>query len=256
MGSSASSQKPDNIQCLSDLTGGTLVPVEGPDSPLFALEINPEKAREEFRSTSQKTGGNGIKDFMDGMGLGMIVEQKNVQELHKASTDEGPKSIKDDAIFHTFGPERRGSVRGLGFGALPSKVDAQVHQNEHVRKLESGYQSLPKKLQSTPHDNLPTSVNEVGSVTESIEAMKLSKRGGSSIANLPTGLDMVLKNVEWPEQFAFKEVDFQCADEPDDSNVLVSLACGSLSDIASSTGWHFSSNPIWFSVSSCESVLF
>ncbi|KAL7185102.1 hypothetical protein ACSBR2_027103 [Camellia fascicularis] len=61
---------------------------------------------------------------------------KNVQELHKASTDEGPKSIKDDAIFHTFGPECRGSVRGLGFGALPSKVDAQVHQNEHVRKLE------------------------------------------------------------------------------------------------------------------------
>ncbi|CAL5348258.1 unnamed protein product [Camellia sinensis] len=49
-------------------------------------------------------------------------------------------------------------------------------------------------LQSTPHDNLPTSVNEVGSVTESIEAMKLSKRGGSSIANLPTGLDMDQSN--------------------------------------------------------------
>ncbi|KAL7196115.1 hypothetical protein ACSBR1_036187 [Camellia fascicularis] len=44
-------------------------------------------------------------------------------------------------------------------------------------------------LQSTPYDNLPTSVNEVGSVTESIEAMKLSKRAGSSIANLLTGLD-------------------------------------------------------------------
>ncbi|KAI7991792.1 ATPase ARSA1 [Camellia lanceoleosa] len=64
-----------------DLTGGTLVPVEGPDSPLFALEINPEKAREEFRSTSQKTGGNGIKDFMDGMGLGMIVEHGHTLRL-------------------------------------------------------------------------------------------------------------------------------------------------------------------------------
>lgn len=29
---------------------------------------------------------------------------KKVQELHKASIDECPKSIKDDAIFHTFGP--------------------------------------------------------------------------------------------------------------------------------------------------------
>ncbi|CAL5434684.1 unnamed protein product [Camellia sinensis] len=45
----------------------------------------------------------------------------------------------------------------------------------------------------------------------------------------------VLKNVEWPKQFPFKEVDFQRADEPDDSNVLVSLACGSLSGITSST---------------------
>ncbi|KAI4346311.1 hypothetical protein L6164_007224 [Bauhinia variegata] len=37
-----------------DLSGGTLVPVEGPDYPLFALEINPEKAREEFRTAIKK----------------------------------------------------------------------------------------------------------------------------------------------------------------------------------------------------------
>ncbi|KAI7994793.1 E3 ubiquitin-protein ligase BRE1-like 1 [Camellia lanceoleosa] len=35
-------------------------------------------------------------------------------------------------------------------------------------------------------------VNEVGSVTKSIEAMKISKRVGSSIADFPTGLDMVV----------------------------------------------------------------
>ncbi|KAJ0102846.1 hypothetical protein Patl1_06062 [Pistacia atlantica] len=58
-----------------DLTGGQLVPVDGPDCPLFALEINPEKAREEFRSVTQKDGGTGVKDLMDGMGLGMLVEQ-------------------------------------------------------------------------------------------------------------------------------------------------------------------------------------
>ncbi|KAF6167791.1 hypothetical protein GIB67_027569 [Kingdonia uniflora] len=58
-----------------DLTGGALVPVEGVDSPLFALEINPEKARDEFRSASQSNGGTGVKDLMDSMGLGMLVEQ-------------------------------------------------------------------------------------------------------------------------------------------------------------------------------------
>ncbi|CAI0397919.1 unnamed protein product [Linum tenue] len=57
-----------------DLTGGTLVPVQGVDSPLFALELNPEKAKEEFRK-SQKAGNDGVKDLMDGMGLGMLSDQ-------------------------------------------------------------------------------------------------------------------------------------------------------------------------------------
>ncbi|KAL7227202.1 hypothetical protein ACSBR1_022126 [Camellia fascicularis] len=134
-------------------------------------------------------GLKGIRGRKEGKSMNEVLDAtvKNVQELHKASTDEGPKSIKDDAIFHTFGPERRGSVRGLGFGALPSKVDAQVHQNEHVRKLESKVLDLEQQLdeiramlikerrqndgtnpfqrssdllQSTPHDNLPTSASE------------------------------------------------------------------------------------------------
>ncbi|XP_022139276.1 ATPase ASNA1 homolog isoform X2 [Momordica charantia] len=79
-----------------DLTGGTLVPVEGPDSPLFALEINPEKAREEFRSTAQNNGGTGIKDFMDGMGLGMLVEQ--LGELKLGELLDTPPPGLDEAI--------------------------------------------------------------------------------------------------------------------------------------------------------------
>ncbi|XP_028078144.1 uncharacterized protein LOC114280032 [Camellia sinensis] len=57
-----------------------------------------------------------------------------VQELHKPFTEEGSMSIKDDAIVQAFGPERRGSIRGLGFGALPSKVDA-AYQNQNMRQL-------------------------------------------------------------------------------------------------------------------------
>ncbi|XP_072995230.1 ATPase GET3B-like [Typha latifolia] len=79
-----------------DLTGGTLVPVDGPDSPLFALEINPEKAREEFRSASQKSGGTGVKDFMDSMGLGMLVEQ--LGELKLGELLDTPPPGLDEAI--------------------------------------------------------------------------------------------------------------------------------------------------------------
>ncbi|KAJ4885901.1 P-loop containing nucleoside triphosphate hydrolases superfamily protein [Raphanus sativus] len=79
-----------------DLTGGMLVPVEGPESPLFALEINPEKAREEFRSASQADGGTGVKDFMDGMGLGMLVEQ--LGELKLGELLDTPPPGLDEAI--------------------------------------------------------------------------------------------------------------------------------------------------------------
>ncbi|XP_004307371.1 PREDICTED: ATPase GET3 [Fragaria vesca subsp. vesca] len=79
-----------------DLTGGTLVPVDGPDAPLFALEINPEKAREEFKTASQKNGGTGVKDFMDGMGLGMLAEQ--LGELKLGELLDTPPPGLDEAI--------------------------------------------------------------------------------------------------------------------------------------------------------------
>ena len=43
----------------------------------FAIlaQINPEKSREEFRTINQKNGGTGVKDFMDGMGLGILADQ-------------------------------------------------------------------------------------------------------------------------------------------------------------------------------------
>ncbi|CAL5331976.1 unnamed protein product [Camellia sinensis] len=54
-------------------------------------------------------------------------------------------SIKDDAIVQAFGLERRGSVRGLGFGALPSKVDA-AYQNQNVRQLNEKLLLLEQEL--------------------------------------------------------------------------------------------------------------
>ncbi|KAB2031561.1 hypothetical protein ES319_D05G312200v1 [Gossypium barbadense] len=79
-----------------DLTGGMLVPVEGPDFPLFALEINPDKAREEFRDATKNNGGTGVKEFMDGMGLGILVEQ--LGELKLGELLDTPPPGLDEAI--------------------------------------------------------------------------------------------------------------------------------------------------------------
>ncbi|PWA63355.1 Anion-transporting ATPase-like domain-containing protein [Artemisia annua] len=79
-----------------DLTGGTLVPIQGLDSPLFALEINPEKTKEDFRNASQNNGGAGVKDMMDSMGLGMIADQ--LGDLKLAELLDAPPPGLDEAI--------------------------------------------------------------------------------------------------------------------------------------------------------------
>ncbi|KAE8729483.1 hypothetical protein F3Y22_tig00003715pilonHSYRG00263 [Hibiscus syriacus] len=58
-----------------DLAGWNLVTIDGLNSPLLALQITPDKAKEEFQSASQKNGGSAVKDFMNNMGLGMLADQ-------------------------------------------------------------------------------------------------------------------------------------------------------------------------------------
>jgi uncharacterized coiled-coil protein SlyX len=48
-----------------------------------------------------------------------------------------PCSIKNDVVAKVLGPDRRGRVRGYGFGALPSKVDFQSHVSSKVTILEN-----------------------------------------------------------------------------------------------------------------------
>ncbi|KAL7255110.1 hypothetical protein ACSBR1_009304 [Camellia fascicularis] len=64
--------------------------------------------------------------FMSSLNVQIVT----VQELHKPSTEEGPTSIKDNAIVHAFGPKRRGRVRGLAFvfaDAIGSTVAWPTH---------------------------------------------------------------------------------------------------------------------------------
>uniref|UniRef100_M4DUP0 ArsA/GET3 Anion-transporting ATPase-like domain-containing protein n=1 Tax=Brassica campestris TaxID=3711 RepID=M4DUP0_BRACM len=53
-----------------DLSGGVLKSVQGVDSPLLALEITPERMKEEIKS--QAGGDKSVKNMMDSMGLGMF----------------------------------------------------------------------------------------------------------------------------------------------------------------------------------------
>ncbi|THG17544.1 hypothetical protein TEA_011456 [Camellia sinensis var. sinensis] len=121
----------------------------------------------------------------------------------------GSRLINPGCIFQEVKVEHHHPYQELMFGlkgiqtrkegkSMNEVLDATVGSNPSQRSSDL--------LQSTPHDNLPTLVNEVGSVTESIEAMKLSKRAGSSIANLPTGLDMEEEIFRQKQQKAKAEI--------------------------------------------------
>lgn len=58
--------------------------------------------------------------------------------MYKAEQVPSQKcSLKDDAVAKVIGPDPRGRVRGLGFGAVPSKADYQTNVGNKVTKLEN-----------------------------------------------------------------------------------------------------------------------
>ncbi|XP_004506046.1 ATPase GET3B-like [Cicer arietinum] len=81
-----------------DLTGGNLVPVEGVNSPLYALEINPEKSMDEFRAAGQKYGGGGVKSLMESMGLGAVANQLGDLKLEELLNTPPPGTDEIIAI--------------------------------------------------------------------------------------------------------------------------------------------------------------
>jgi arsenite-transporting ATPase len=60
------------------------------------MEIDPEQAREEFRGKAGQDGGKGVKDFMEGMGLGGWVEQ--LGELKLGELLDTPPPGLDEAV--------------------------------------------------------------------------------------------------------------------------------------------------------------
>ncbi|PSS33415.1 Arsenical pump-driving ATPase [Actinidia chinensis var. chinensis] len=93
-------------------------------------QINPEKAREEFRSASQKNGGTGIKDFMDGMGLGMIVDQ--LGELKLGELLDTPPPGLDEAIAISKLKQKIASATS----AIKSVFGQEGTQQDAADKLE------------------------------------------------------------------------------------------------------------------------
>eukprot|EP00898_Chlorokybus_atmophyticus_P003289 jgi/Chlat1/3961/Chrsp26S08870 len=82
----------------NDVSGGKPVPLEGTDLPVWALEVDPDLAKEEFRTMTGAgpNAGKGVSDFMDGMGLGGLAAQ--LGDLKLGELLDTPPPGLDEAV--------------------------------------------------------------------------------------------------------------------------------------------------------------
>ncbi|KAL2471433.1 Transposase 23 domain-containing protein [Abeliophyllum distichum] len=79
----------------------------------------------------------------------MAHDMKKIEDCAQLISGTSAKdSIRNDVIARVLGSECCGRVRGLGFGATPSKVDAQIQSNGRVRELESQLQTQSERMEA------------------------------------------------------------------------------------------------------------
>ena len=76
-----------------------------------------------------------------------IFQRQVRQKMAEQGTSQTRSSLKDDAISQVLGPDRRGRVRGFGFGAVPSKIDGQTHASKRIKMLETALLANSQELQ-------------------------------------------------------------------------------------------------------------
>ena len=88
-----------------DVTGGVPVCVDGTDAQLYAMEVDPNQAKEEFAAFAKQTDmSQGAKDFMGSVGLGGLADQLGDLKLGElldtppAGARRGDRDIQGGAV--------------------------------------------------------------------------------------------------------------------------------------------------------------
>ena len=80
-----------------DVTGGLPVAVDGTDGMLYAMEVDPDQAKEEFAAFARQNDvSSGAKDFMSSVGLGGLADQ--LGDLKLGELLDTPPPGLDEAI--------------------------------------------------------------------------------------------------------------------------------------------------------------
>lgn len=72
--------------------------------------------------------------------------QRKIQEHTQTSTAHATTSLRDNAVAHVLNLECPVRVRGLGFGATPSKVDACKHYSRTMTEMRAKLHNLTQQV--------------------------------------------------------------------------------------------------------------
>ncbi len=143
-----------------DLSGGEPVLLAGTDLPLWGMEIDPEKAREEFKVYAGGKGKQEAAEFAGGFGLSNIVEQ--LADLRLGEILDTPPPGFDEAVaiskvvafvqderyarFSRIVFDTAPTGHTLRFLAVPNFVDASLGKIIRLRQKLAGASSAIRGL--------------------------------------------------------------------------------------------------------------
>ncbi|KAL5864762.1 hypothetical protein ACOSQ3_002276 [Xanthoceras sorbifolium] len=71
-----------------------------------------------------------------------------INQLRESTCPPNDNNINEDSLAKVLGAEKRGRVRGLGFGATPSRVQTQIQSGRRVKQLEAELEATNDQVAS------------------------------------------------------------------------------------------------------------
>ncbi|KAL5752345.1 hypothetical protein ACOSQ2_022852 [Xanthoceras sorbifolium] len=71
-----------------------------------------------------------------------------INQLRGSTCPPNDNNINEDSLAKVLGAEKRGRVRGLGFGATPSRVQTQIQSGGRVKQLEAELEATNDQVAS------------------------------------------------------------------------------------------------------------
>ena len=192
-----------------DVTGGLPVAVDGTDNMLYAMEVDPDQAKEEFAAFARQNDvSSGAKDFMSSVGLGGLADQLGDLKLGELLDTPPPgldeaiaiakvvQFIKDEkyAKFTRIVFDTAPTGHTLRLLSLPDFLDASIGKIVRLRQKLTGMGDAVKGLFGVGDEAPDEAVQKLeklkAQLTEVKDLFRNEKTTEFVIVTIPTVLGM------------------------------------------------------------------